>query len=152
MTGRRTQDAGRRTQHDGPKPLVLWLIDDTSHHHQVAAATVARVPGVEFHGYHDGASGYAAFAEAQSVGKSPNVVLMDFFLGDDRGDRLTTRLRALERGQQRCTIIGYSSVASGSEAIVAAGGDLIIPKRGNQGGVNPFLLTWLQSWLQVMER
>lgn len=126
------------------RDLRLWLIDDTPQHHGVAEATARRVGGIAFRGFLDGASGEAAFRRAQDDGSAPDVVLMDFFLGDDRGDAVTRRMRGHERGR-RCTIIGYSSVVSGSEAIVAAGGDLILPKRRNDLGVNPFLERWLAT-------
>lgn len=125
--------------------MLLWLIDDTQHHHQVAAATAAQVPSVVFQSFVDGGSGEWAFTEAVRAGAQPDVVLMDFFLGDDRGDQVTRRLRRLER-ERRSVIIGYSSVQTGSQAIVNAGGDLILPKRGNASGINPQLLAWLQRW------
>ncbi len=125
--------------------MHLWLIDDTQHHHQVVAATAAQVPGVVFQGFCDGGSGEWAFTEAVRTGTQPDVVLMDFFLGDDRGDQVTRRLRRLER-DRRSVIIGYSSVQTGSQAIVDAGGDLILPKRGNASGINPALLAWVQRW------
>jgi len=131
--------------------MQVWLIDDTHHHHQVVAATVALVPAVQFRGFLEGGSGISAFAEAVRQGTQPEAVLMDFFLGDDRGDAVTRRLRQCENAQHS-VIIGYSSASSGSEAIIAAGGDLSLPKRSNDGGINPHLLRWLQAKLQAGPR
>lgn len=131
--------------------MQVWLIDDTHHHHQVVAATVALVPAVQFRGFLEGASAVSAFAEAVRQGNQPEAVLMDFFLGDDRGDVVTRRLRQCEK-TQRSVIIGYSSASSGSEAIIAAGGDLSLPKRSNDAGINPHLLRWLQVNLQAGPR
>lgn len=128
--------------------MQVWLIDDTHHHHQVVAATVALVPAVQFRGFMEGSSGISAFAEAVRQGTQPEAVLMDFFLGDDRGDVITRRLRQCEKNQHS-VIIGYSSATSGSEAIIAAGGDLSLPKRSNDAGINPHVLRWLRAALQA---
>lgn len=124
--------------------MLLWLIDDTDGHHRVAAATAALVPGVRFAGFLDAEAGLAAFAAAAPEAL-PDVVLMDFYLGQARGDRVTRRLRELEPATARPVIIGYSSVASGSAAIVAAGGDLVLRKHADRDGINPSLLAWLRG-------
>jgi len=131
--------------------MQVWLIDDTHHHHQVVADTVALVQGVHFRGFLEGGSGISAFVEAVRQDTQPEAVLMDFFLGDDRGDVVTRRLRQCEN-TQRSVIIGYSSASSGSEAIIAAGGDLSLPKRSNDGGINPHLLRWLQARVKAGPR
>lgn len=124
--------------------MLLWLIDDTYHHHEVTAATVALMPEVHFRGFMSGEAGIVAFTDAISRSEAPDVVLMDFFLGDDRGDEVTRRLRTIER-TTRCVIIGYSSVSTASQVIVQAGADVILPKRSNDSGINPHLLRWLQA-------
>lgn len=127
--------------------VLLWLVDDSPHHHAVAAATAARVAGIRFAGFLTAAGATAAFARAaRGRGASvPDVVLMDYYLGDGRGDQVTRRLRQLEPRTRRPVIIGYSSVRSGSEAIVAAGGDLILRKTGDAEAGNPELLAWLEA-------
>lgn len=125
--------------------MLLWLIDDTMQHHDTAEATAARVPGVRFAGFVSGEEGVEAYRQvAGDVRLAPDVVLMDFFLGDDRGDRVTTRLRRIA-GAKRPVIIGYSSVPSGSAAIVAAGADLVLRKQRDDEGINPALLAWLRA-------
>ncbi len=128
----------------------LWLIDDTPHLHVVARATVALVPGWEFTGFLSGAAALAAYSAAETARPPlvilPQVILMDFFLGDDRGDLLTARLRAREAPGHRPVIVGYSSMRSGSEAIVAAGGDVIVVKQQNDRGINPSLMAYLKRW------
>jgi hypothetical protein len=42
-------------------------------------------------------------------------------------------------------IVGYSSVSSGSERIVEAGGDLILPKICDPSGTNPQLRRFLEQ-------
>ena len=125
--------------------MILWLIDDTLQHHDTAEATASLVPGVRFAGFMSGAEGLEAFEDAaRDLRRVPDVVLMDFFLGDERGDRVTAHLRQLEPAGKRPVIIGYSSVPSGSAAIVAAGADLALKKQRNDDGINPALLEWLR--------
>ena len=69
---------------------------------------------------------------------------MDFFLVGERGDHVTKELRQAEV-RSRPVIVGYSSVASGSAAIVAAGGDLAVRKHADERGINPSLANWLRS-------
>jgi CheY-like chemotaxis protein len=126
--------------------VLLWLIDDTEVNQTVAETTVALVPGAAFRGFLVAAEAIAAFARAaRRPATLPEVVLMDFYLGDTRGDEVARRLRALEPATRRPVIVGYSSVASGSAAILAAGGDLVLRKHADGRGVNPSLLAWLRA-------
>ena len=128
--------------------MILWLIDDTLQHHGTAEATAGLVPGVDFAGFISGADALEAFRAVHAdPARAPEVVLMDFYLGDERGDRLTSHFRQLEHAIQRPVIIGYSSVPSASEAIIAAGGDLMLRKLSNDDGINPVLLDWLQRFM-----
>jgi len=125
--------------------MILWLIDDTLAHHDTAEATALLVPGVTFAGFITGEEGVEAFREAANDAKRlPDAILMDFFIGGERGDQVTAELRRLEPACKRPVIIGYSSVPSGSAAIIAAGADLMLSKQRNDQGINPTLLTWLQ--------
>ncbi len=129
--------------------MLLWLIDDSPEHHRVAAAT-ATLAGVDFTGYASGREGIAAFARAARQRKGvPDAVLMDYYLGDDRGDAVTRRLRELEPAQYRPVIIGYSSVAEASRRIVESGGDLVLRKHATAEGINPSLLEWLRRTLRT---
>lgn len=129
-----------------PAALLVWLIDDARDHHLVADITVARLPGVALVHHYDGAGAEAEYAAVQAdpALPAPAVVLMDYFIGAERGDQVTRALRALER-RSRAVIVGYSSVASGSARIVEAGGDLVLRKHSDRQGVNPTLLRYLSS-------
>lgn len=124
--------------------MLVWLIDDDPGNHAVAHATVARLPGAAFAGHF---SGRAACAALHDAAHHPDVVLMDFYLAGERGDQVTRRWREAEMlaGARRAIVIGYSSMRSGSEAIVAAGGDAVVPKRSDGTGINPHLLRWLEA-------
>jgi CheY-like chemotaxis protein len=129
-----------------PTMLLLWVIDDTADHHHIADATARQVGEVAVEHFYTGADALATYRERSAEGRLPDVVLMDYFLGGERGDQVTRRLRAIEATQNRPVIIGYSSVASGSAAIVAAGGDLTLRKVVG-GVVNPHLAGYLRSVL-----
>lgn len=126
--------------------MLMWLIDDSRDHHLVADSTVARLPGVVLVHHYDGVSAEAEYASLQAdpARPAPVVVLMDYFIDEERGDQVTRALRAVER-RSRAVIIGYSSVASGSARIVEAGGDLALRKHCDQTGINPSLLRYLLS-------
>ena len=124
---------------------VLWLIDDTPSLHLVAEATVALVEGWTFDGYLSGSEALIDLGTKPATAR-PQVILMDFFIGSERGDVITSRIRALAFLHHRPVIVGYSSVRSASAVIVAAGGDLILPKRANAAGINPDLLQYLRRW------
>lgn len=122
--------------------MIVWLIDDSEGHHEAAAASCARC-GVDFLGFLDPGSAIAAMLAAAPVDR-PDVLLMDFYIGDERGDRATRAWREAEPVGYRARIVGYSSMRDASEAIVAAGGDLVLRKR-IVGGVHPELVAWLQQ-------
>ena len=125
--------------------FLLWLIDDGEANHQAAAATVASLPWVELAHFYSGQEAVAAFSEIeQRGGRAPDAVLMDFFLDGERGDHVTAELRQAEV-RSRPVIIGYSSVASGSAAILDAGGDLVLRKHADASGANPSLAAWLRT-------
>ena len=131
--------------------MVIWLVDDSHDHHVVADNTVGRLSGWVLAHFYDGASAVAAYAEVQAdpALPAPMVVLMDYFIGDERGDQVTRALRALEQ-RSRAVIIGYSCVASGSARIVEAGGDLVVRKHCDQSGTNPSLRRYLSSLLSSL--
>ncbi len=129
--------------------LRLWLVDDTEAHHEVARNTVARLDGVEFESFLTGGEAISAFARLARGGVPPDIVLMDFYLGDDRGDHVTRRLRELEPAGGHCLIVGYSSVADASQRIVSVGGDVIVRKQVAQDGTNPTLKAWLEQVMRT---
>jgi len=124
---------------------LLWLIDDTPSLHTVAEATTGLVAGWTFFGHFSGSDAVEEYASLPAAAR-PDVILMDFYIGIDRGDLITGDLRAHEVPGHKPVIVGYSSVRSGSAAIVAAGGDVIMPKRSNAAGINPDLLNYLRRW------
>ncbi len=127
------------------REFLLWLIDDAEANHQAAITTTAQFPWVRLERFYTGFEAVEAFAgiEAQG-GRAPDAVLMDFFIDGERGDQVTGDLRRAEV-RSRPVIIGYSSVASGSAAIMAAGGDLVVRKHVDARGVNPSLAVWLRG-------
>jgi CheY-like chemotaxis protein len=127
------------------RDFLLWLIDDGEANHQAAIATVAALPWVRLERFYSGAEAVAAFSDIEAAGgRAPDAVLMDFFLVGERGDQITADLRQAEV-RSRPVIIGYSSVASGSAAIIAAGGDVVVRKHADDRGVNPSLANWLRG-------
>ena len=127
-------------------PVRLWLVDDTEAHHDVARNTLATLKGFELSDFLSGAEAIAAFGTLAKGGALPDIVLMDFYLGDERGDQVTRRLRELEPADHYAVIVGYSSVADASQRIVAAGADVVVRKHVATDGSNPTLRAWLQGW------
>jgi CheY-like chemotaxis protein len=128
--------------------IHVWLIDDSEDHHQVARATVQLLPDMDFTGFMSGAAAVAEYERRaqDNSGDCPDIVLMDFYLGGERGDRVTRQLRQREANARRLVIVGYSSVRSGSDAIMASGGDIIVRKHIDGVGINPSLLAYLRSF------
>lgn len=130
----------------------VWLIDDSDEHHRIARATVELFDSMEFTGFMSGIEAVAAY-ERLARGDDdacPHVVLMDYYLGEERGDRVTRELRRIEARKRRPVIIGYSSVRSGSDSIMAAGGDQIVRKHADAAGVNPTLAKFLREFLKAL--
>jgi CheY-like chemotaxis protein len=131
--------------------LRVWLVDDSDDPHRVADLTIARLEGVELSHFYSGAEALQAFARLAG-GRGPGlpaVILMDFFIGDERGDEVTRALRRLEPASARATIVGYSSMASASERILESGGDVVVRKHRSSDGVNPSLYRFLHARLQA---
>lgn len=127
------------------REFLLWLIDDAESNHQAAITTTEQFPWVRLERFYTGFEAVEAFTGIEAVGgRAPDAVLMDFFLNGERGDQITGDLRRAEV-RSRPLIVGYSSVASGSAAIVAAGGDVVVRKHVDGRGVNPSLAVWLRG-------
>jgi CheY-like chemotaxis protein len=118
--------------------MHIWVVDDDPGNVAMTLATLALVPGVVARGFPSGGSAL----EALRTQPPPTVVLMDFYMGSERGDAVTRQLRARCPGVR---VVGYSSARSGSEAIVAAGGCDIVRKRRSADGLNHDLLAWLSA-------
>lgn len=132
-------------------PLLVWIIDDADHNHRVAAATLRGLPGFALEGFLEAEIAVAEYAlRAVTAPETlPRIVLMDYFLDGTHGDEVTQRLRAIHAPAFSPVIVGYSSVASGSRAIVAAGGDTVVRKRTAPDGTNPDLRAYLETYLRV---
>ncbi|MEK7414885.1 MAG: response regulator [Planctomycetota bacterium] len=132
-------------------PIGVWIIDDTPSHHTAAAHVVAQLSTFALETFDDGASAVAEFTlrAASAPQTLPRIILMDFFMGDMRGDEATRLIRAIDPRGFPPIIVGYSSVASGSAAIVAAGGDVVVRKRIADDGSNPALREYLETFLRI---
>lgn len=128
---------------------MVWLVDDTSDHHATTAATLAGRTEFTFVGFLDAEEAVDEYRRLAHADREalPRIILMDFFLGSTRGDLVTRRLRELQPTDAKLTIVGYSSVPSGSERIMAAGADIVVRKHKDDAGRNPTLARWLDVWL-----
>ncbi len=133
--------------------MLVWIVDDALSHHRTVGATVLHMPEFTCEGFTDGDTAVEEFAlrATRAPDRLPRVILMDFYLGGTRGDDVTERLRAVHTPLTPI-IIGYSSVASGSRQIVAAGGDLVVRKHTAPDGSNPDLRLYLDSLLRIADR
>lgn len=128
-----------------PRHTVIWVVDDATENHELVASSLpvgwqdhARLRGFQ--------SGEAAIAEIARMlvkditAELPDLVFMDFFMHQLHGAETTEQLLHLYhlhgRERERPMIIGHSSMASASQSIVAAGGDMVIPKR-SRAGISP---------------
>jgi len=134
--------------------LRIWMIDDTIDHQRVAAATVASFPGLTFQGFSEPQAALGTYARLKTEQPAllPRIVLMDYYLGSARGDRVTRELRERQDPAAALIIIGYSSVASCSERIVAAGGNLVLRKTADRSQRNPYLARYLEQFLSGPSR
>jgi len=134
--------------------LRIWLIDDTLDHLRVADATVRLFPGLTFQGFSEPVGALAMYARLtrEQPALLPRIVLMDYYLGTARGDRVTRELRALQDPAAALIIVGYSSVASCSERIVVAGANLVVRKTADRSGRNPHLARYLEQYLSATTR
>ena len=123
----------------------IWLIDDIALWHEVTQRTLKALGTYHFQGFYQATSALMALDHCQPD-EMPNYILMDFFIGEDRGDRVTRHIRELFP-ELNCTIIGYSTAGSGSRAIVRAGGNEIIPKHQDGKGMNPSLHQWISRFI-----
>jgi CheY-like chemotaxis protein len=120
--------------------MTLWIVDDLAQNRDCAlrSAAAAGWPAQAF------ASGAAALA-ARAAGGRPAVVLLDYDLGGERGDRVCAAWRTAETDGAVAILVGYSSSPACSEAIVRAGADTVLPKRSDGSGRNPAVVRFLQS-------
>jgi DNA-binding NarL/FixJ family response regulator len=124
----------------------IWLLDDTGLWHEVSAATVARCPGWRFRGFSCSRDLFYGIEEvADDEAAQPRVLLMDFFLRGERGDRITQDLRRLRLPTPLC-IVAHSTTSAGNAAILQAGADCQVTKTCANDGLNHELLRWLEGF------
>ncbi len=123
----------------------IWLIDDMPNVHAVTEATVHQIGGWEFRGFFSGIDAVKSLRRCEP-GLAPQVILIDYYIGHERGDRIAPLLRSAEPADARPVLVGFSSVRSGSEAIVAAGAEVIVRKHQDDRGINPSLAEYLRNW------
>ena len=125
-----------------PQPCI-WLIDDIAHWHEVTQRTLDLWGPHSFQGFYQVSS--ILMALDHTTGDAlPEMILMDYFIDANRGDVVTRQIRT-SFPEHDYAIIGYSTAASGSRAIVRAGGNASVAKHHDERGINPSLLQWLQS-------
>ena len=126
-----------------PKKLRVWLIDDMEHWHDVTKKTLDLLNDAVFQGFYAGSSALLALQYC-SHDQLPDVIFMDYFINDERGDLVTRQIRE-SFPDLNCMIIGYSTAAAGSRAIVHAGADDIVAKHDDKSGMNPSLRIWVEG-------
>ncbi|MFM2092754.1 MAG: hypothetical protein RLZZ127_3243 [Planctomycetota bacterium] len=120
--------------------MDLWVVDDLAGNRDTAVRSAAAA-GWRGRGFASGAEALAA----RAAGGRPAVVLLDYDLGGERGDRVCRAWRAAETDGAVAVLVGYSSSAACSEAIVAAGADTILPKGRDGSGRNPAVVRFLAA-------
>jgi CheY-like chemotaxis protein len=117
--------------------VVLWVVDDVADNHALVRRSLP--PGFE------AVCELVSFLDADEailhleVGldadpeRLPDVIFMDFFLGDAYGNELTKRIRVAfaQKGLAGPFIVGHSSSRPASLEIVRSGGDVAIEKDRN---------------------
>jgi CheY-like chemotaxis protein len=122
--------------------VVVWVVDDVEANHDLVRRSLP-------HGHEDACdlTGYLTAREALDAlallladrsEHLPDVIFMDFFLGDGQGDDVTRAVREAFAAAKLAGpfIVGHSSASGGSREIVKAGGDVAITK-DKASGVSP---------------
>ena len=113
---------------------IVWVVDDLpSNHDLVRRSLPAGWESVcELVSFDSGTSALEELALGLDVDpeRLPDVVFMDFFLGDHYGNEVTKQLRTLfaAKGLAGPFVVGHSSALPASHEIVRAGGDVAIEK------------------------
>jgi CheY-like chemotaxis protein len=113
---------------------VVWVVDDLDANHALVSRSlpVGWETACELVLHRSGAEALAdvALGLDGDPGRLPDVIFMDFFLGDDYGHLVTKKLREAfaARGLTGPFVVGHSSSPPASLEIVRAGGDVAIEK------------------------
>ena len=88
---------------------TIWQLDDAEHWHEITRATLAQMSSSwQSHHFHSGQSMLMAL-DSCSAADLPAIILMDFYLPNERGDHITAAIRGLELSVES-HIVGFSSV------------------------------------------
>lgn len=118
------------------------MIDDVSSNHELVRRSLPRghEDACDLSGYLSAKEALEALATLLADGTDalPDVIFMDFFLGDGHGDEVTRAMREAfaAAGLAGPFIVGHSSASGASRQIVKAGGDVAIAK-DKRAGVSP---------------
>lgn len=110
---------------------LIWVIDDLSENQEMVRRSLFPhgEAYLELEGFLEARVSLAEMAaRAAGAGAVPEIILMDYFLDSMTGAEVTVQMRSLLHDGARPVIIGHSSVTACSRAIVAAGGDFVLPK------------------------
>ncbi len=125
----------------------IWQLDDTHYWHVISSETLRLLDNWELRSFFSGRDLLYGLEEcAENAELWPSIILMDFYLNGERGDKVTQAIRAFQHQQKHVTIVGFSSVKSCSQQIVQCGGDTVLTKRETGNGINHHLLDYLQEY------
>lgn len=114
---------------------VIWVIDDAPANHRLVERSLPPNDGsYELITYLCGQEALTELevylSDFEGAPHLPDVIFMDYYLGESNGGQITVTLRKLfdEYKLQGPYIIGHSSMYSCSEVIKTLGGDIAITK------------------------
>ena len=139
----------------------IWQLDDTQYWHLISDETIRQLSNWQLRSFYTSQDLLYGLEECRAEPQYwPSIILMDFYLQNERGDQVTQAIRSYvndltasatdsdERQalQRHITIVGFSSVRSCSEQICQAGGDCIVKKIETGDGINHQLLKYVQNY------
>jgi len=116
---------------------IIWVIDDQRANHELVARSLPD-SGYQLVHYLAGRDALLELevylAEEGGQERLPDLVFMDYFIGDCDGGWLTAELRQrfADAKLQGPLIVGHSSVVAASRNILSKGGDIIMRKDPRQ--------------------
>lgn len=118
---------------------VIWVIDDDPANHRLVERSLPPNDGsyelVHYNSGEDAITELEVFlAEFEGAPHLPDIIFMDYYLGETNGGQVTVSIRQLfdEYRFQGPYIIGHSSMFSCSEVIKTLGGDIAITKNSRK--------------------
>jgi CheY-like chemotaxis protein len=119
--------------------VIVWVIDDGPSNHRLVERSLPDNDGsyelVSYMAGEDAVNELEIFlSEAKGRDHIPDVVFMDYYLGETNGGQVTAQIRRLfeEYRYQGPYIIGHSSMFSCSQVIMTLGGDIAIHKNSRK--------------------